>query len=89
MRTIVREYDAKLDGRDRLVLRDSSYEHYHVVEYDDGSYRLEPRVLAHPDEISARTLRMMDEAIDELDRGGLGGVVDFSRYEGLMREDDE
>lgn len=88
MATVIREYDAKLDSRDRLVLRDSSYDHYHVVEYDDGSYRLEPRVLAHPGDISANTLRMMDRSMESLERGVAGSPVDFSKYEGLMAEDD-
>jgi hypothetical protein len=89
MATVVREYDAKVDGRDRLVLRESSYEHYHVVEYDDGSYRLEPRILAHPDEISTRTLGMMDTSVENLERGDVGEAVDFSRYEGLLSEADD
>jgi len=89
MATVIREYDAKLDSRDRLVLRDAEFEHYHVVMYDDGSVRLEPRVLAHPGELSARTLQMMDRSVASLEQGKTGEAVDFSRYRALLDEDDE
>lgn len=89
MPTVVREYDAKLDSRDRLVLRDSSFDHYHVIEYEDGSYLLEPRVLAHPSGVSESTLRMMDRSIERLDAGNAGRALDLGRYTELIGEDDE
>jgi len=53
----MREYDAKLDSRKRLTLRDAGYEHYHVTEHDDGRVVLEPRVLVAPNELTVKTLR--------------------------------
>ena len=88
MPSVVREYDAKLDSRDRLVLRDSSFDHYHVIEYEDGSYLLEPRVLAHPSGVSESTLRMMDRSIESLDTGVAGDALDLGRYAALVSEDD-
>ena len=53
----VREYDAKLDARKRLTIRDAGYEHYHVREFDDGTVVLKPRVLVPPNALTAETLR--------------------------------
>ena len=53
----VREYDARLDSRKRLTIRDAGYEHYHVKEFEDGTVVLEPRVLVAPNPVTAKTLR--------------------------------
>ncbi|GMV07608.1 MAG: hypothetical protein AMXMBFR53_38830 [Gemmatimonadota bacterium] len=50
----VREYDAKLDARNRLTIREARYEHYHVRELSDGTVVLQPRVLVPPDDRAAR-----------------------------------
>ncbi len=52
----VREYDAKLDSRKRLTIRDAGYEHYHVKEFEDGTVVLEPRVLVVPNSVTAKAL---------------------------------
>ena len=56
-----REYDAKLDSRNRLTIRDAGYEHYHVREFEDGRVVLEPRVLVVPNPVTAETLRDSEE----------------------------
>jgi hypothetical protein len=71
-----REYDAPLDSRKRLTLRGAEYSNYHVIEYEDGSFLLEPRMLVSPPLLSHRTLAMMDEAVDNLERGMLSEPVD-------------
>jgi hypothetical protein len=53
----VKEYDAKLDSRKRITIRDGEYDHYHVREFEDGRIVLEPRVLVAPNPVTARTLR--------------------------------
>lgn len=72
----VREYDTPLDSRNRLTLRGAEYSNYHVIEYEDGSYRLEPRMLASPPMLSLRTLEMMDRAVDNLERGTVSDPID-------------
>lgn len=52
-----KEYDAKLDSRNRITIRDAAYDHYHVREFEDGTVVLEPRVLVSPNVLTARTLR--------------------------------
>jgi hypothetical protein len=53
----VKEYDAKLDSRKRITIRDAEYEHYHMWEFEDGRIVLEPRVLVAPNPVTAKTLR--------------------------------
>ena len=60
----VREYDAKLDARKRLTLRDAGYDHYHVRELEDGTVVLQPRVLVSPNDLTAKTLRASEAEQD-------------------------
>lgn len=53
----IKEYDAKLDSRSRITIRDAPYEHYHVRELENGTVVLEPRVLVSPNALTARALR--------------------------------
>ena len=41
MSTVVREYDAKIDSKKRLTLRDAKYDYYHVSVLDDQRIILE------------------------------------------------
>ena len=62
----VREYDAKLDSKKRITLRNAVFEYYHVSEMEDGRIILEPRELVKPFSISANTLSMMDKAVENV-----------------------
>jgi hypothetical protein len=74
---IVKEYDTKIDSKNRFVLRNPRYKNYHVKELENGQVILEPRVLVHPDEISKKTLNMMDKAIENLKKGKVGKKIDL------------
>jgi hypothetical protein len=52
----VKEYDAKLDSRKRLTIREAEHDHYHVQEFEDGTIVLEPRVLVSPNALTAETM---------------------------------
>ena len=45
MDTAIREYDARVDSKKRITLRESPYEYYHVEHYTDSSIVLQPRQL--------------------------------------------
>ncbi len=60
----VREYEVKLDARNRLTIRDAGYEHYHVQELEDGTVVLKPRVLVSPTLLTAETLRKAEAERD-------------------------
>ena len=69
MAAMVQEYDAKLDSRRRITIRNTPYEYYHVEEFEDGIIKLEPRELTVPFQISKNTLQMMDSAMENYNSG--------------------
>ena len=76
MPTAVKTYDAKIDSKKRITLRNAKYEYYHVEEFDDGRIVLEPRELVSPFQISEKSLTMMDQAMDNLKKGIVSKEVD-------------
>ncbi len=72
-----KEYDATLDSKHRFTLRDSIFNHYHVKHFKDGRVVLEPRVLARPDQLSKKTLRMLDRSMQNFANGAVGKPVDL------------
>lgn len=77
----VRSYDAKLDSKRRITLRNVSYEYFHVEEFDDGRILLEPRELTKPFQVSANTLSMMDSSMENFKAGKISVPIDLSIYE--------
>ena len=69
MEAVLKTYDAKLDSKKRITIRNPKYEYYHVVEQDNGVVVLEPRELVDPFTISKKSLDSMDEAVDNLKKG--------------------
>lgn len=69
MTELVNEYDAKIDAKKRITIRDSIFEYFHIKQYKDGSMLLEPRVLVKPNSLSKKTLKMMDKSIENLKKG--------------------
>ena len=80
MDTAVKEYDAHLDAKKRLTLREAGYDYYHVSVYNDGRMVLEPRVLTAPFQVSANTLSMMDQAMQNLQEGKVSSALDLSEF---------
>ena len=75
-------YDAKMDSKKRITLRNALYEYYHVEEFDDGRIVLEPRELVPPFQISENSLAMMDQAMKNLKQGEESPAIDLSAFEG-------
>lgn len=78
---INKDYIAHLDTKHRITLRGTQYSYYHVKEYDNGCILLEPRELVAPTTISARTLMVMDEAINNYTTGRVSEPIDLSEFE--------
>ena len=81
MQTTIREYDAKLDAKRRLTLRNAGFDYYHVQEMDSGIIILEPRELTAPFQISANTLSMMDHSVENMKAGNVSSPIDLSLFE--------
>ena len=81
MNTAIREYDAKVDSKKRLTLRESPYEYYHVEHFSDGRIMLQPRELVEPFHVSANTLSMMDKSMESIKEGKAGAAINLSKFE--------
>ena len=80
MEPVTRTYDAKVDAKRRITLRNARFQYYNVREYEDGSILLEPRELAAPFGVSANTLAMMDSAIEGMRQGDVSAPIDLSDF---------
>lgn len=76
----IKSYDAKIDSKKRITLRNTLYEYFHIEEYADGKIVLEPRVLVKPFEVSKNTLSMMDSSVENLKKGIVSEVIDLSTF---------
>lgn len=85
---IQKKYDARIDSKKRITLRGATSSFYQVTEFSDGSIVLSPRELAHPEEISRKTLAVMDEAVKYLEEGKASKPVDMEELNRLLSEDE-
>jgi hypothetical protein len=80
MEAVIREYDAKLDSKKRLTLREANFDYYHVSVLPDQRIVLEPRVLTSPFTVSANTLNMMDQSVENMKKGKVSPAIDLSEF---------
>lgn len=71
-------YDVHIDSKKRVTLRGAKYEYYNVREFENGCIMLEPRELIVPEDLSARTLEVMDQSIKNFKLGNISEPVDLS-----------
>lgn len=87
MSNIVKEYDALLDRKNRITIRGgSTFSNFHVSMYSDGKIVLEPRYLAKPDELSKKTLEMIESSANNLAKGIAGKPIDLSKLKDISNE---
>ena len=77
---VIKDYMVHLDSKKRVTLRGAAYQYYNVREYQNGCIILEPRELAVPESVSAKTLKDMDRAIDNFKMGDVSEPVDLSDF---------
>ena len=78
--TAIRSYNAKVDSKKRITLRNTVYEYFHIEEYEDGKIVLEPRELAKPFQISKNSLSMMDSSVQNLKAGNVSAPLNLCSY---------
>jgi hypothetical protein len=71
---VEKNYDTKLDTKRRLTIRRARTDYYHVTEYEDGSIRLEPRVLVSPE-----MLRQIEAGVKRHKAGKKGVKLDWAK----------
>lgn len=75
MELTLKTYDAKLDSKKRITIRNPKYEYYHVIEKENGVVILEPRALVDPLVVSKNTLKTMDKSIENVKKGVVSDPV--------------
>ena len=75
MELTLKTYDARLDSKKRITIRNPKYEYYHVVEKENGVVILEPRALVDPLVVSKNTLKTMDKSIENVKQGVVSDPV--------------
>ena len=76
----VKNYTVHIDDKKRVTLRGAMYQYYNVKEFINGCIMLEPRELVVPDTISKRTLKEMDQAVENFMMGNVSEAVDLSDF---------
>ncbi len=89
MAKIKKEYEAKLDGKNRLTVREAQYSYYQVSEFDDGTILLKPRILVDPETISENTLKMIDKSMKNFSRGKVSSQINVEKYIKVVDSSDE
>ena len=79
MEAVLKTYDARLDSKKRITIRNPKYEYYHVVEQENGVVVLEPRKLVDPITISKKTLDAIDKAMENVQNGKVYGPVKIKK----------
>jgi hypothetical protein len=79
--TVLRNYDAAADARNRISLRGAKTKYFHVKALSNGGYLLEPRILMPPDEIPPRTLKMLERSVAALKTGKASAPIDLSAFD--------
>ena len=78
--SIVQHYDIAADAKNRISLRGATAKYFNVQALSNGSYVLQPRVLVSPDAISARTLKMLENSVAQLQKGKASAPIDVARF---------
>jgi hypothetical protein len=78
---VIKEYDAKLDNKNRLTIRGAKYDHYKVRELSDGKIELSPQVLVEADRLSENVLEMIEKSVANLKKGTVSEPIDLSKFE--------
>ena len=75
MEAVLKSYDARIDSKKRITIRNPKYEYYHVVEQENGVVVLQPRKLIDPFVISKKTLKDIDKSMENIEKGVVFGPV--------------
>ena len=79
-----KEYDTKLDSKNRLTVREASHRYFHVSVFDDGTILLKPRILVDPETISKNALKMIDKSINNFKNKKVSKKIDIEKYLSLL-----
>lgn len=80
MEAVLNSYDAKVDSKKRITLRNAHFDYYNIQEKANGQIILSPRTLVDPFAISAKSLKMMDSSMKNFKKGKVGKPINLSEF---------
>lgn len=78
---VIKKYNAKLDSKNRLTIRESQFAHYSVNVMDNGEIVLKPRILIDPNTINEATLKTIEKSMLNLKKGKVGKAFNPDEFD--------
>lgn len=80
MEAVLNSYNAKVDSKKRITIRNAQFEYYNIQEKANGQIILSPRTLVDPFSISSKSLKMMDSSMKNFKNGKVGKPINLSEF---------
>jgi hypothetical protein len=74
----IKSYDTKLDSKSRLTVRGAKARFYAVKVFSDGHVLLSPRRLVALSSISRKTLRTIEQSLENMIQGRMSVPIDIA-----------
>jgi hypothetical protein len=79
-KTMTISYEAKLDSKKRVTLRNAVVKNFRVIEYDNGEIILKPQVLIDLEDISEANLKRIEMAVQNMKKGIVSEPIDLDKF---------
>lgn len=81
METVIKNYNANLDVKNRVTIRGAKYKNYNIRIFENGCVIMEPRVLSLPNSVSKKALKAMDKSVENFKLGKVSDPIDLSDFD--------
>lgn len=78
--SVLHQCDIAADAKNRIALAGAKAKRFHVQALSDGSYVLQPLVLVSPENLPARSRKMLERSVAQLKRRKASMPVELARF---------
>jgi len=79
-KTMLSSYEAKLDSKKRVTLRNTVIKNFQVVEYDNGEIILKPQILINLEDITESNLKRIETAVNNMKKGIVSEPINLNNF---------
>jgi hypothetical protein len=79
-KTMTLSYEAKLDSKKRVTLRNAIIKNFRVIEYDNGEIILKPQILIDLEDITEVNLKRIETAVHNMKKGIVSEPIDLKNF---------
>ena len=79
-KNITTSYEAKLDSKKRVTLRNAVVKNFRVFEFDNGEIILKPQVLIDLEDITESNLKRIEKAVQNMKKGIVSEPLDLDSF---------